>query len=53
MAQLKPKDIVAIIVLLCAVFLIFNNIASPLTELIALVIGYYFGERQSDKPNGN
>ena len=48
MLQFQPRDIIAILVLVTAVFLIFNGIDSPLTELISLAVGYYFGNKGND-----
>ncbi len=52
MPILKPKDIIAILVLVCFVFLIFNGITSPLNEIVTLAIGYYFGHRKQGVDTG-
>lgn len=53
MKLLQPKDVIAILVLVSAVFLIFNGFDSPLTEGVALISGYYFGHRSSGVDDGN
>jgi hypothetical protein len=50
--DLKPKDLIAIIVILCVVFLIYTGYDGPLTEVFTLVIGYYFGLRKPQQENG-
>lgn len=52
MKTLQPKDIIAILVLISVVFLLFNKIDGPLTSLIPLVVGYYFGHRKSGNDSG-
>jgi len=49
----KPKDIIAILILVSAVFLIFNGFESQLNEIIALVVGYYFGHRTTGVDSGD
>lgn len=48
----KPKDMIAIILTMCVTFLLFTGYEGPLTEVITLVVGYYFGHRQSGKDTG-
>lgn len=52
MYELKPKDFIAIIVLLCVTFLVFNGYTGPLTDMVSLMIGYYFGHRKSGIDEG-
>ncbi len=52
MPNLKPKDIIAVLTLVCIVFLLFNGISSPLDQLVPLVVGYYFGHRTQGVDNG-
>ena len=50
--DLQPKDVIAIIVILCVVFLIYTGYDGPLTEVFTLVIGYYFGLRKPQEEDG-
>ena len=50
--MLQPKDVIAILVLVSFVFLTFNGIDSPLTEVVTLMLGYYFGHRNSGVDDG-
>lgn len=52
MKLLQPKDVIAILVLVSFVFLAFNGIESPLTEVVALMAGYYFARRKSGVDDG-
>jgi len=53
MTDLKPKDMIAIIVLLCFTFLVFNGVNTPLTEFLAVFAGYYFGHRKAGIDSGH
>ena len=53
MKLLQPKDVIAVLILVSFVFLTFNGIESPLTDLVALMIGYYFGHRKAGVDNGS
>ena len=50
--MLQPKDIIAVLILVSFVFLAFNGIDTPLTDLVALMIGYYFGHRSTGIDDG-
>lgn len=52
MKMLQPKDIIAVLILVSFVFLAFNGIDTPLTDLVALMIGYYFGHRSTGIDDG-
>jgi len=52
MKMLQPKDIIAVLILVSFVFLAFNGIDTPLTDLVALMIGYYFGHRTTGIDDG-
>jgi len=53
MTYLKPKDIIAIIVLMSYVFLIFNGYDGPLNDMIGIIIGFYFGLRKNGHDSGH
>ena len=53
MKLLQPKDVIAILSIVSVVFLLFNGIESPLTDMVALIVGYYFGHRKSGIDDGN
>jgi hypothetical protein len=50
---LKPKDVIAVVIIICFVFLMFNGIQGPLDQVIPLVLGYYFGSRKSGIDSGH
>lgn len=52
MTDLKPKDLIAIITLLCVIFLIYTGYQGTLTETLTLGIGYYFGLRKPQQEDG-
>jgi len=52
MPILKPKDIIAVLILVGAFFLLINGVDSPITEMVALIVGYYFGHRKSGVDDG-
>jgi len=53
MTRLKPKDMIAVFVLMCFTFLLFNGYDGPLTDFIGLMVGYYFGHRQQGVDSGH
>jgi hypothetical protein len=53
MTKLRPKDMIAIILLVCWTFLIFNEINNPFNDIIGLVVGYYFGHRTTGVDTGH
>ena len=52
MQLLKPKDLIAIVVLICITFLLFTGYDGPLVNFIGVLIGYYFGHRQTGQDAG-
>jgi len=52
MQQLKPKDIIAIIVIIGMIFLKFTTQNNELDTIVALIIGYYFGRRHTGDDAG-
>jgi len=52
MTNFKPKDLIAIIVLLSIVGMKIRNIDGGLDVAFALILGYYFGHRKSGIDNG-
>lgn len=52
MTYLKPKDIIATVIIVCVTFLLFTGYTGPLTEVISLLIGYYFGHRTQGVDSG-
>lgn len=50
--NLKPKDIIAVVVIVCITFLLFTGYTGPLTEVISLLVGYYFGHRVAGQDKG-
>mgnify|MGYP001578280322 CR=1 FL=1 len=52
MQHFQPKDIIAILVLVSVVFLLFNNIESPLPEVAVGMLGFYFGLRKNKDDTG-
>ena len=50
--DIKPNDLIAIISVLCVVFLIYTGYDGPLPEVFSLVIGYYFGLRKPQEESG-
>jgi len=53
MVNLKPKDIIAIVLVVCITFLLFSGYEGPLTEIITLLVGYYFGHRVTKLDSGH
>lgn len=52
MQVLKPKDLIALALILGGILLEVSGHDGPLAPLIAMVVGYYFGERQVGTHNG-
>lgn len=52
MSYLKAKDIVAVVIIVCITFLLFTGYTGPLTEVISLLVGYYFGHRKAGVEGG-
>lgn len=50
--KLQAKDVVAILVILCFVFLKYAGINSEIDTTIILILGYYFVKRQEGKDDG-
>ena len=48
--QLEPRDIVAILVLVCFVYLKVLGINSEIDPIIMIVIGYYFVKKAEGRP---
>lgn len=52
MINLKPKDIIAVVIIVCVTFLLFTGYTGPVTDAITLMIGYYFGHRTQGVDSG-
>ena len=52
METFKPKDIIAVIVLIGYFVLKYNRYADGLDEAIFLLLGYYFVKRTNGSDNG-
>ena len=52
MTKLKPKDLIAIIVIVSVVMLKFYQIEFNFDPVLTLMLGYYFGKRISGSENG-
>jgi len=52
MKNLQPKDLIAVILILCYVFLQVNGMGDKLNDLLAVLIGYYFGLRKTGHDTG-
>jgi hypothetical protein len=53
MIALKPKDMVAIVIILAFTFLLFNNYTGPIYDFMGILIGFYFGQRKSGVDSGH
>ena len=52
MINFKPKDIIAIIVILGLGYLKLKGIDGNIDTVLALILGYYFVKRQNGADNG-
>lgn len=50
MNLLQPKDIIAILVILCFVFLKYAGVDSSIDTAFTVVVGYYFMDKLLNKP---
>ncbi len=52
MSMLKPKDITAWLLIIGIVVLLSRGINGGIASLLALIVGYYFGHRDTGIDNG-
>ena len=52
MPQFKPKDIVAIVVIIGGLILKYSGIDGGVDVALALILGYYFVKRSNGQDNG-
>ena len=52
MVNFKPKDIIAILLILIFGGLKYSGMDGEVTPIVTLIIGYYFGHRRSGTDNG-
>lgn len=53
MNELKPKDFVAILVIILIFVMVIVRSNHSFDAILALIIGFYFGHRRSGVDNGN
>ena len=52
MNRLKPKDVIAAVTIISVMILKYKGLDGQLDLILALIVGYYFGHRQSKVDNG-
>ena len=53
MSKLKPKDLIAIVIIMGVIVLKFYNIDSGLNGALGLMVGFYFGARTDGRDTGH
>lgn len=49
----KPKDVVAIILIICLTVLLLTGYKGNISDVLAVFVGYYFGFRRTGADSGH
>jgi len=52
MTHFKPKDIIAVVTIICASIMKLSGADGVVTAILMLVVGYYFAHRQDGVDKG-